>query len=91
MTPLFWQLCHRIEPDALNTAQIDRFFATLAAANPQPQTELVYTNTFELLETGERVRFQLPTGHTIELYADKTDVAAQMVIRALNKAASRCA
>ena len=28
----------------------------------------------ELLETGERVRFQIPTGHTIELYAEKTDV-----------------
>lgn len=28
----------------------------------------------EMLETGERVRFQIPTGHTIELYADKTDV-----------------
>lgn len=28
----------------------------------------------EMLETGERVRFQLPTGHTIELYAEKTAV-----------------
>jgi catechol 2,3-dioxygenase len=28
----------------------------------------------ELLETGERVRFKIPTGHTIELYATKTDV-----------------
>ena len=28
----------------------------------------------ELLETGERVRFQIPTGHTVELYAEKTDV-----------------
>ncbi len=28
----------------------------------------------ELLETGERVRFEVPTGHQIELYADKTDV-----------------
>tara|TARA_R110000868_G_scaffold3038_3_gene20455 strand:- start:770 stop:1705 length:936 start_codon:yes stop_codon:yes gene_type:complete len=26
----------------------------------------------EMLETGERVRFTLPTGHLIELYADKT-------------------
>lgn len=26
----------------------------------------------DLLETGERVRFQLPTGHLFELYADKT-------------------
>lgn len=28
----------------------------------------------ELLETGERVRFQLPSGHMIELYAEKTHV-----------------
>ena len=28
----------------------------------------------EMLETGERVRFQLPSGHSIELYAEKTDV-----------------
>lgn len=28
----------------------------------------------EMLETGERVRFEIPTGHQIELYADKTDV-----------------
>ncbi len=28
----------------------------------------------EMLETGERVRFQVPTGHEIELYAEKTDV-----------------
>ena len=28
----------------------------------------------ELLETGERVRFTIPTGHVMELYADKTDV-----------------
>lgn len=28
----------------------------------------------EMLETGERVRFQIPTGHVIELYAEKTDV-----------------
>ncbi len=28
----------------------------------------------EMLETGERIRFQLPTGHAIELYAEKTDV-----------------
>ena len=30
----------------------------------------------ELLETGERVRFTIPTGHTIELYADKTAVGS---------------
>lgn len=28
----------------------------------------------ELLETGERVRFEIPTGHLIELYWDKKDV-----------------
>jgi catechol 2,3-dioxygenase len=28
----------------------------------------------ELLETGERVRFRIPTGHMIELYAEKKDV-----------------
>lgn len=28
----------------------------------------------ELLETGERVRFELPTGHIMELYAEKTSV-----------------
>ncbi|MBK5914840.1 catechol 2,3-dioxygenase [Rhodocyclus purpureus] len=28
----------------------------------------------DLLETGERVRFEIPTGHLIELYAEKTDV-----------------
>ena len=28
----------------------------------------------DLLETGERVRFQIPTGHTLELYAEKKDV-----------------
>ena len=30
----------------------------------------------DLLETGERVRFKIPTGHTIELNADKTDVGS---------------
>jgi catechol 2,3-dioxygenase len=28
----------------------------------------------EMLETGERVRFRVPTGHVIELYAEKADV-----------------
>ena len=32
----------------------------------------------ELLETGERVRFELPTGHLIELYAEKKDVGNGM-------------
>jgi catechol 2,3-dioxygenase len=32
----------------------------------------------DLLETGERVRFSLPTGHVIELYAEKKDVGNGM-------------
>ncbi|QID17635.1 catechol 2,3-dioxygenase [Nitrogeniibacter mangrovi] len=32
----------------------------------------------EMLETGERIRFTLPTGHDIELYAEKTDVGNGM-------------
>ena len=43
--------CQR--PDAIirpvTPAQIDRFFATLQAANPQPASELEYTSVFELL------------------------------------------
>ncbi len=30
----------------------------------------------DLLETGERVRFKIPTGHTIELYAEKAAVGS---------------
>ena len=33
----------------MNAAQIETFFATLKAANPQPQTELEYASVFELL------------------------------------------
>lgn len=33
----------------MKTAQINAFFATLQAANPQPRTELEYTSVFELL------------------------------------------
>jgi endonuclease-3 len=33
----------------MNTSQIEPFFAVLKAANPQPNTELEYTNVFELL------------------------------------------
>lgn len=33
----------------MRPAQIEAFFATLQAANPQPRTELVYTSVFELL------------------------------------------
>jgi catechol 2,3-dioxygenase len=31
----------------------------------------------ELLETGERVRFEIPSGHKIELYAEKTDIGTE--------------
>ena len=33
----------------MKSAQIEAFFATLQAANPNPQTELEYTSVFELL------------------------------------------
>jgi endonuclease III len=33
----------------MNRAQIETFFATLKAANPNPRTELEYTSNFELL------------------------------------------
>ena len=33
----------------MRNEDIDPFFATLKAANPQPNTELEYTNVFELL------------------------------------------
>lgn len=33
----------------MNAIDVDAFFAILKAANPQPQTELAFTNTFELL------------------------------------------
>jgi endonuclease-3 len=33
----------------MKTADIEPFFATLKAANPQPQTELAFSNVFELL------------------------------------------
>ncbi len=54
----------------LNSAQIDTFFATLAAANPRPQTELVYTNTFELLAA-------------VLLSAQATDVSVNKATRTL--------
>jgi endonuclease-3 len=54
-----------MKPDA-----IEAFFATLAAANPQPQTELVYTNVFELLAA-------------VLLSAQATDVSVNKATRAL--------
>ena len=41
--------CLRPTLPAMKTAQIEPFFATLKAANPLPNTELEYTNVFELL------------------------------------------
>lgn len=35
--------------DGMNAAQVERFFATLKAANPAPQTELEFSSVFELL------------------------------------------
>jgi endonuclease III len=54
----------------LNEADIEAFFATLAAVNPQPQTELVYTNVFELLAA-------------VLLSAQATDVSVNKATRAL--------
>ncbi len=54
----------------MNSTQIDQFFATLASANPQPQTELLYTNTFELLAA-------------VLLSAQATDVSVNKATRTL--------
>jgi catechol 2,3-dioxygenase len=55
-------------------ASLDKFEADLRAYGVA--TERIAAG--ELLETGERVRFELPTGHKIELYAEKTDVGNGM-------------
>jgi endonuclease III len=49
---------------------IEPFFAALAAANPQPQTELVFTNVFELLAA-------------VLLSAQATDVSVNKATKAL--------
>jgi endonuclease III len=49
---------------------VERFFATLAAANPQPQTELQFTNVFELLAA-------------VLLSAQATDVSVNKATRRL--------
>ena len=54
----------------MNAADIEAFFATLAAANPHPQTELAYTNVFELLAA-------------VLLSAQATDVSVNKATRAL--------
>jgi endonuclease III len=54
--------------------QIERFFAALKAANPQPETELEFTNVFELLAA-------------VLLSAQATDVSVNKASRALFAAA----
>jgi endonuclease III len=54
----------------LNRAEIESFFATLAAANPQPQAELEYTSVFELLTA-------------VALSAQATDIGVNKATRRL--------
>ena len=54
----------------MKTADIPSVFATLAAANPRPQTELVFTNIFELLAA-------------VLLSAQATDVSVNKATRSL--------
>jgi endonuclease-3 len=51
-------------------SQVETFFATLAAANPAPRSELVYTSVFELLAA-------------VLLSAQATDVSVNKATRAL--------
>lgn len=54
----------------MNKAQIDRFFAALQAANPEPATELEFTSAFELLTA-------------VPLSAQATDVGVNKATRLL--------
>lgn len=54
----------------MNADDIDAFFATLHAANPQPVTELVYASVFELLAA-------------VLLSAQATDVSVNLATRRL--------
>jgi catechol 2,3-dioxygenase len=54
----------------LDKATLDKFDADLRAYGIA--TERIPAG--EMLETGERVRFTLPSGHVMELFADKTKV-----------------
>ena len=54
----------------LDQATLDKFERDLNAYGVK--TERIAAG--EMLETGERVRFQTPSGHHIELYAEKTAV-----------------
>lgn len=58
----------------LNRKTLDKFDSDLKAYGVV--TERIPAG--EMLGTGERVRFQLPTKHTIELYAEKDDVGNGM-------------
>ena len=59
----------------MNKAQIESFFATLKAANPEPVTELEYTSVFELLTA-------------VLLSAQATDVGVNKATRRLFPAAN---
>jgi endonuclease-3 len=54
----------------MTDAQVETFFATLKAANPHPETELQFTNVFELLAA-------------VLLSAQATDVSVNKATRAL--------
>ncbi|MCL2658423.1 MAG: catechol 2,3-dioxygenase [Betaproteobacteria bacterium] len=54
----------------LDKATLEKFDADLKAYGLK--TERIPAG--DMLETGERVRFELPSGHLIELYAEKTQV-----------------
>jgi len=54
----------------MTPAQVETFFATLQAANPQPETELAFSNVFELLAA-------------VLLSAQATDVSVNKATRAL--------
>lgn len=59
----------------MKRAAIETFFATLASANPQPQTELAYASVFELLAA-------------VLLSAQATDVSVNKATRGLFVAAN---
>ncbi len=54
----------------MTETDVERFFATLRAANPHPETELAFTNVFELLAA-------------VLLSAQATDVSVNKATRAL--------
>ncbi len=60
----------------MKPADIEAFFATLAAANPQPQSELEYSSVFELLVA-------------VLLSAQATDIGVNKATRRLFAAANR--